>query len=94
MFNPGDEVLMLRPIKGNKLQLAWMGLFRVIDKMKDINYIIQEKELVNLNIIEGDKLHLAGAVFVSLVQQQWRDKKPIHSAEITALRTLKDKPRT
>ena len=79
---------MLRPIKGNKLQLAWSDRLRVIDKVNDIYCIIQEEEVVK----EGVKLFLAGAVFVSLVQQQWRDKKPVHSAEVTALRTLKDKP--
>ena len=35
VFNPGDE--------GNKLQLVWSGPFRVIDKMNDINYVIQEE---------------------------------------------------
>ena len=40
VFNPADEVLMLRPIKGNKLQLAWQDPFRVITNMSDINYVI------------------------------------------------------
>ncbi|XP_078246884.1 uncharacterized protein LOC144588290 [Pogona vitticeps] len=43
-FNPGDDVLRLKPIKGNKLQLKWDGPYRVVEKMSDLNYIIEDEE--------------------------------------------------
>ena len=48
---------MQKNIKGNKLQLAWQGPFRVIAKMTDINYVIQEEEeegrrVVHINMIK------------------------------------------
>ena len=43
-FGPGDEVLWLKPCKGNKLQLNWAGPYRVISKMNDLNYIIENEE--------------------------------------------------
>ncbi|XP_078235026.1 uncharacterized protein LOC144583991 [Pogona vitticeps] len=43
-FNPGEEVLWLRPCKENKLQLKWAGPYRVISKMSDLNYLIEQEE--------------------------------------------------
>ena len=48
---------MLRPIKGNKLQLNWAGPYRIIAKMNDLNYIIEEDEqpgsrVVHVNMIK------------------------------------------
>ena len=37
-FNPGNEVLMLRPIKGNKIKLKWTSQFRKTAKMKEENH--------------------------------------------------------
>ena len=42
-FHLGDEVLILKPIKGNKLQLNWASPFRIVSKMSEVNYIIQEE---------------------------------------------------
>ena len=42
-FGPGEEVLMLRLIKGNKLQLPWIGLYTVVSKMNDVKYILKRK---------------------------------------------------
>ncbi|XP_078234983.1 uncharacterized protein LOC144583976 [Pogona vitticeps] len=51
-FNPGEEVLWLRPCKENKLQLKWAGPYRVISKMSDLNYLIeQEDHLKHLEIV-------------------------------------------
>ncbi|XP_078243581.1 uncharacterized protein LOC140703803 isoform X1 [Pogona vitticeps] len=43
-FNPGEEVLWLRPCKENKLQLKWAGPYRVMSKMSDLNYLIEQEE--------------------------------------------------
>ena len=48
---------MLRPIKGNKMQLNWAGPFRIISKMNEVNYIIQEegedgRQVVHVNMIK------------------------------------------
>ncbi|XP_078236027.1 uncharacterized protein LOC144584230 [Pogona vitticeps] len=43
-FDPGEEVLWLRPCRENKLQLKWAGPYRVISKMSDLNYLIEQAE--------------------------------------------------
>ncbi|XP_078237133.1 uncharacterized protein LOC144584609 [Pogona vitticeps] len=43
-FDPGEEVLWLRPCRENKLQLKWAGPYRVISKMSDLNYLIEQEE--------------------------------------------------
>ena len=35
---------MLRHIKGNKSQLAWIGMYTVVSKINDINYILQGED--------------------------------------------------
>uniref|UniRef100_A0ABM5F7S0 ribonuclease H n=1 Tax=Pogona vitticeps TaxID=103695 RepID=A0ABM5F7S0_9SAUR len=43
-FDPGEEVLWLRPCRENKLQLKWAGPYRVISKMSDLTYLIEQEE--------------------------------------------------
>ncbi|XP_078239960.1 uncharacterized protein LOC144586112 [Pogona vitticeps] len=43
-FDPGEEVLWLKPCRENKLQLKWAGPYRVISKMSDLNYLIEQEE--------------------------------------------------
>ena len=54
-FEPGQDILLIRPVKGNKLQLTWEGPFKIISKMNDVNYIIQYGEgrrVVHVNMIK------------------------------------------
>ena len=44
IYEPGDKVLVLRPVKENKLQLAWTGPVKIILKMNDINYIVKRDD--------------------------------------------------
>ncbi|XP_078246503.1 uncharacterized protein LOC144588161 [Pogona vitticeps] len=43
-FDPGEGVLWLRPCREKKLQLKWAGPYRVISKMSDLNYLIEQEE--------------------------------------------------
>ena len=47
---------MLRPIKGNKLQLAWIGLYTSVSKMNYVNYILQKGDeghkVVHVNVLK------------------------------------------
>ncbi|XP_033758666.1 uncharacterized protein LOC117340982 [Pecten maximus] len=36
----GDQVLVLRPIKHNKLQLQWMGPYKIVSRVGDVDYQI------------------------------------------------------
>ena len=55
-FSPGDEVLWLKPFKGNKLQLNWAGPYRIISKMNDLNYIIEEEEHQGRRVVHVNAL--------------------------------------
>lgn len=37
-FEPNDQVLLLLPVKRNKLQLSWQGPYRVIERVGDTDY--------------------------------------------------------
>ena len=39
-FEAGDKVLALCPFKGNKLQASYVGLYEVIKRMGDVDYLI------------------------------------------------------
>ena len=54
-FVPGDEVLLLLPLKKNKLQLTWKGPFRVIRKVGSCDYVIQmfgKQKLFHANLLK------------------------------------------
>ena len=36
ILQAGEEVLLLIPIKGNKLQLAWEGPYKVVSKVNEL----------------------------------------------------------
>ncbi|KAJ7326631.1 hypothetical protein JRQ81_016390 [Phrynocephalus forsythii] len=51
------QKVMLRPLKGNKLQLTWVGPFTIVSKMTKVNYIIQDPDdggtwLVYVNVLQ------------------------------------------
>ena len=55
-YQPGDEVLLLLPVKKNKLQLAWQGPFPVVERVGDWDYRVRVKgkdKLVHANLIKG-----------------------------------------
>ena len=71
-------MLMLKPIKGNKLQLAWSGPFRVISKMSDVNYVLQEEGeegrwVVHINMI---KPYYRKKIFVLYAIKETPNEKP------------------
>ena len=41
MFEPGDRVLILRPEKTNKLELAWKGPYKVLERLNSVDYKVQ-----------------------------------------------------
>ncbi|CAI5773598.1 Hypothetical predicted protein [Podarcis lilfordi] len=55
-FEPNSEVLLLRPTKGNKMQLAWKEPYKIVSKMSDVNYIIQQgeegRQVVRVNMLK------------------------------------------
>ena len=50
-FDPGDKVLLLRPVKHNKLQLTWQGPFAVLERIGDWDYRVRTRV--------GDKVYHA-----------------------------------
>lgn len=42
-YREGDQVLLLRPSRQNKLQVQWEGPFKVTQKLSDTNYAIETK---------------------------------------------------
>eukprot|EP00745_Piridium_sociabile_P042744 TRINITY_DN8657_c0_g1_i1.p1 TRINITY_DN8657_c0_g1~~TRINITY_DN8657_c0_g1_i1.p1 ORF type:complete len:1461 (-),score=280.53 TRINITY_DN8657_c0_g1_i1:179-4561(-) len=40
-FTPGQRVLLLRPQKHNKMELAWKGPYKVIARQNEVDYLIQ-----------------------------------------------------
>ena len=51
---PEDEVLLLRPVKGHKLQLAWECPYKVVSKLNKGNYVIQKEEDVSPDALKRD----------------------------------------
>ena len=54
-FDAGDEVLLLLPVKKNKLQLAWRGPYTVIERVGDWDYKIQvggKEKLFHANLLK------------------------------------------
>ena len=54
-FNVGDEVLLLLPDSRNKLLMAWMGPFKVLEKRNRVNYLIDQngtQKLYHVNILK------------------------------------------
>lgn len=43
-FEPGERVLVLRPMKNNKLELTWKGPYKVVQKMNDVDYVVRVEQ--------------------------------------------------
>ena len=43
-FEPGERVLVLRPMKNNKLELTWKGPYKVVQKLNDVDYIVRVEQ--------------------------------------------------
>ncbi|XP_075732859.1 uncharacterized protein LOC142775380 [Rhipicephalus microplus] len=42
-YQEGDQVMVLRPSRANKLEIQWEGPFRVVKKLSDTNYALERK---------------------------------------------------
>ena len=54
-FDVGDEVLLLLPVKKNKLQLAWRGPYTVLERVGDWDYKIRvegKEKLFHANLLK------------------------------------------
>ena len=54
-FEPGDEVLLLLPEKKNKLQIAWRGPYKVLERVCDWDYRIKvgnKERLYHANLLK------------------------------------------
>ncbi|CAM5130792.1 unnamed protein product [Natator depressus] len=40
-YATGDQVMVLIPVKRNKLQAAWKGLFKVVKQLNEVNYVLE-----------------------------------------------------
>ncbi|XP_034628447.1 C-type lectin domain family 4 member K [Trachemys scripta elegans] len=40
-FTAGDQVMVLIPVRKNKLQAAWEGPFRVVKQLNKVNYVVE-----------------------------------------------------
>lgn len=78
-------MLMLHPVKENKLQLAWTGPMKIIFKMNDINYIVQKEyndrstKVVHTNMI---KLHYSQENVFICCKRTWVGR-PVFSISIS-----------
>ena len=81
-FDPGDEVLLLLPVKKNKLQLAWRGPYKIVERTSDWDYKIRvgsKVKLYHANLLR--RYHRrdapAAAVGCCAVQNQEREQPDV-----------------
>ncbi|KYO22647.1 hypothetical protein Y1Q_0003163 [Alligator mississippiensis] len=55
-FESGDKVMVLLPLKTDKLQAAWEGPHVVLDKMDDVTYVVarsgKKPKIVHMNMLK------------------------------------------
>ena len=58
-FEPGDRVLVLFPVVGNPLQAKYSGLYKVVKKISDTNYLVKtpdrrkETQVCHINMLKA-----------------------------------------
>ena len=58
-FEPGDRVLVLFPVIGNPLQAKYSGLYKVVKKISDTNYLVKtpdrrkETQVCHINMLKA-----------------------------------------
>ena len=48
-------MLVLRPLKNNKLELAWQGPYEVVDRMNEVDYVVRAergRKLYHANLLK------------------------------------------
>ncbi|CAM5178113.1 unnamed protein product [Eretmochelys imbricata] len=40
-YATGDQVMVLIPVRKNKLQAAWEGSFKVVKQLNEVNYVVE-----------------------------------------------------
>ena len=72
---------MLRPIKGNKLQLAWDSPYTVVSKMSSIDYVLQRgnepRKVAHVNMIRPYVLKENLALF-SITENSEKEQKLLY----------------
>ncbi|MEE6523985.1 hypothetical protein FKM82_023151 [Ascaphus truei] len=65
-FIPGQQVLVLKPTRGNKLMAAWSGPYPVIRKVNEYNYVVQVEperhKTYHVNMLKEYRAPSMGAV--------------------------------
>ena len=58
-FEPGDRVLVLFPVVGNRLQAKYYGPYKVVKKISDTNYLVKtpgrrkETQVCHINMLKA-----------------------------------------
>ena len=83
MIKPGDKVLLLLPMKSNKLLMQWRGPFEVVEKKSQVNYVVKVKtKCKNFHVnmlkpyVERKKLGTPGVVCAMIVKDGERANDP------------------
>lgn len=54
-LRPGDKVLILLPTDANKLLMQWKGPFQVIERINDVDYVIEvsgKNNIFHINMLK------------------------------------------
>ncbi|KAK7089232.1 hypothetical protein V1264_024235 [Littorina saxatilis] len=55
-LKPGEKVLILKPLKTNKLELTWQGPFEVLEKLNNFDYKVQvrrKEKVFHVNLLKS-----------------------------------------
>ncbi|XP_076454426.1 uncharacterized protein LOC143289311 [Babylonia areolata] len=69
-FDQGDEVLLLLPVRHNKLQVSWQGPFKVLERVGDWDYRISvrgKSKLYHANLLKFLRRERAAAAYCPTV---------------------------
>ena len=70
-FSPGDKVLLLLPVKHNKLEMSWQGPFEVLERVGECDYRVQrgdKSKLYHANLLK--KFHERVSVSTVVIEEQ------------------------
>ncbi|KAK7110753.1 uncharacterized protein [Littorina saxatilis] len=76
-LKPGEKVLILKPLKTNKLELTWQGPFEVLEKLNDFDYKVQvrrKEKVFHVNLlksyVEREQPVTDGTIPVAVVEEE------------------------